>query len=64
VGPSERFVRLFTVEVTSDQALGKCYPFIKPIHRIKNLLIVKWLLNTVSYFIITVILSELCKPLF
>jgi hypothetical protein len=41
VGTSERFVRLFTIEVTLDQALGKWYHFIKPIRRIKNLLTVK-----------------------
>jgi hypothetical protein len=41
VGPSERDVRLFTIEVASDLTLGNWYHFIKPIHRIKNLLTVK-----------------------
>jgi hypothetical protein len=41
VGPSESVVCLFTVEVTLDQTLGNWYQFIKPIHRIKNLLTVK-----------------------
>jgi hypothetical protein len=48
VGPSERVVRLFTIEVTLDQTLGNWYHFIKPIHRIKNLLTAKKLLNVVS----------------
>jgi hypothetical protein len=38
VDPSERVVRLFTIEVTLDQTLENWYHFIKPIHRIKNLL--------------------------
>jgi hypothetical protein len=63
VGRSECVVHLFTTEVTSDQALGNWYHFIKPIHCIKNLLTVKWLLNVVFYFII-ISLSGLCKPLF
>jgi hypothetical protein len=41
VGPSEPVVRLFTTEVTLDQTMGNWYHFIKPIHRIKNLLTVK-----------------------
>jgi hypothetical protein len=41
VGPSERVVRLFTIEVILDQTLKNWYHFIKPIHRIKNLQIVK-----------------------
>jgi hypothetical protein len=41
VGPSEHVVRLFTVEVTLDHTLGNWYQFIKPIHRIKNLQILK-----------------------
>jgi hypothetical protein len=41
VGPSDRDVRFFTIEVTLDQTLGNWYHFIKPIHRIKNLLTVK-----------------------
>jgi hypothetical protein len=36
----------------------------KPIHRIKNFLTLKWLLNSLSYFIVTILLSGLCKPLF
>jgi hypothetical protein len=30
VGPSKHVVRLFMIEVTSDQTLGKWYHFIKP----------------------------------
>jgi hypothetical protein len=41
VGPSEDGVCLFTIEVTLDQTL------VEPIHRIKNLLTVKQLLNVV-----------------
>jgi hypothetical protein len=41
VGPSERVVRLFTTEVILGRTLGNWYHFIKPIHRIKNLLTVK-----------------------
>jgi hypothetical protein len=41
VGTSERVVRLFTIEVTLDKTLGNWYPFIKSIHRIRNLLTVK-----------------------
>jgi hypothetical protein len=52
VGPSEHVVHLFTIEVTLDQTLGNWYHFIKPIHRNKNLLIVKYLINVVSCFII------------
>jgi hypothetical protein len=60
--PPERVVRFFTTQVTLDQTLGNWYHFIKPIHRIKNLLAVNQLLNAVSYFIF-VFLSGLCKPL-
>jgi hypothetical protein len=52
VGLSECAIRLFTIEATLDQILGNRCHFFKPIHRIKNLLTVKWLLNVVSYFII------------
>jgi hypothetical protein len=41
LGLSERVVRLFTIEATSDQTLGNWYHFIKAIHRIKDLLTVK-----------------------
>jgi hypothetical protein len=41
VDPTERVVRLFTIEVTLDLTLGNWYHFIKPIHCIKNLLTVK-----------------------
>jgi hypothetical protein len=41
LGPSDRVVLLFTKEVTLYETLGNCYHFIKPIHRIKNLLSVK-----------------------
>jgi hypothetical protein len=51
MGLSDRVVGLFTIEVTSHQTLGNWYHFIKPIHRIKNLLTVKYLLNAMSYFI-------------
>jgi hypothetical protein len=44
-GPSERGVLLFTIEVTLNQTLGNWYHFMKPIHRIKHLLTVKWLLK-------------------
>jgi hypothetical protein len=64
VGTSERVVRLCTIEVTLDYTVGNWYHFIKPIHRIKNLLTVKQLLNVVSYFIVIIFLSGLCKPLF
>jgi hypothetical protein len=40
VGPQERVVRLFTIEVTLERTLWNWYHFIKPIHRIKNLLTV------------------------
>jgi hypothetical protein len=40
VGPSECVLRLFAIEVTSDQIVVNWYPFIKPSHRIKNLLTV------------------------
>jgi hypothetical protein len=60
VGPSERVVRLFTIEVTLDQILGNWCHFIKPIHRIT----VKELLNVVSYFVVIIILRGLCKPPF
>jgi hypothetical protein len=63
VGPSMRVVRLVKIEVTLDQALGNWYHF-KPIHRIKHLLTVKYLLNAVSYFIVIIFLSGLCKPIF
>jgi hypothetical protein len=43
--------------------LGNSYRFIKPIQRISNLLAVKQLLNMVSYFIVLLFLSELCKSL-
>jgi hypothetical protein len=39
-GPFKSVVRLFTIEVTSGQKLGNWHHFIKPIHRIKNLLTV------------------------
>jgi hypothetical protein len=64
VRPSERPVRLFTFEESLDQTLGNWYHFIKRIHRIKNLLTVKQLLNVVSYSIVIIFLSGLCKPLF
>jgi hypothetical protein len=41
VGPSERVVRLFTIEVTLDQTLGNWHHFITPIQHIINLLTVK-----------------------
>jgi hypothetical protein len=41
VGPSGRTVLLFTIEVTADETLGNWYHYIKPIHRIKNLLTLK-----------------------
>jgi hypothetical protein len=41
VSPSGRVVRLFRIEVTLDQILGNWFHFIKPTHRIKNLLTVK-----------------------
>jgi hypothetical protein len=41
VGPSERVLRLFTIEVTLDQTLGNWCHLIKPILRIKDLLTVK-----------------------
>jgi hypothetical protein len=40
-GPSERVLRLFTIEVNTDQTLGNWYHFMKPVRRIKNLLTVK-----------------------
>jgi hypothetical protein len=64
VGPSDRVVRLFMIEITLDQTQGNWYHFIKPSHRIKDLLTVKWLLNVVSYFIVIIFLGGLCKPLF
>jgi hypothetical protein len=48
VGSSDRVIRLFTIEVTLDQALGNWCHFIKPVTRIKNLLTVKQLLNVVK----------------
>jgi hypothetical protein len=41
VGPSERVVHLFTIEMASDYILRNWYHFIKPNHRVKNLLAVK-----------------------
>jgi hypothetical protein len=41
MGPSERVFRLFMTEVTLDRTLENWYHFIKPMHRIKNLLTVK-----------------------
>jgi hypothetical protein len=64
VGPSKHNVRLFMTEVTLDQILGKWYHLIKPTYCIKNFLTVKQLLNVLSYFIVTVFLSGLCKLLF
>jgi hypothetical protein len=43
VGPSNRIVRLFMIEVTLDQTLGNWYHFIKPIRRVNYLLIVNLL---------------------
>jgi hypothetical protein len=37
MGPSERSVHLFTIEMTLDQTLGNWHHF-KPIHPIKNIL--------------------------
>jgi hypothetical protein len=37
----DRVVHLLKIEVTLDQTLGNWYHFMKPIHRIKNLLTVK-----------------------
>jgi hypothetical protein len=61
-GPSESVVRLFTTEVTLDYTLGNWYHFIKAIQHIKNLLTLKQLLNVVSYFIVTIFIRVLCKP--
>jgi hypothetical protein len=41
MGPSERVVRLFTIEMALDQTLGNWYHFFKPTHRINNLLTVR-----------------------
>jgi hypothetical protein len=38
MGHSERIFHLFPIEVTLDQTMINWYHFIKPIHRIKNLL--------------------------
>jgi hypothetical protein len=35
-GPLEHVVRLFTIEVTLGQTLGKWYHFIEPNHRIEE----------------------------
>jgi hypothetical protein len=43
VGTSNRIIRLFVIEVALDQILGNWYHFIKPTHRINNLLIVNLL---------------------
>jgi hypothetical protein len=43
--------RLFTIEATLDETFGNWYHFIKPTHRIRNLLTVKQLLNAVSYYL-------------
>jgi hypothetical protein len=43
VGPFVGVVRLFATEVTLHQTVANWYHFIKPIHRIKNLLTVKQL---------------------
>jgi hypothetical protein len=48
----------------SDKTLGKWHHFFKLTHRIKNLLTVKQLLNSLSYFIVIVFPSGSCKPLF
>jgi hypothetical protein len=57
VKPSERVFGLFTIEANLDQTLGNVYYFMKPIHRIKNLLTVKQLLDAVSCFIVIIFLS-------
>jgi hypothetical protein len=59
VGPSESVSRLLTTDFRPD--IGNWYHFIKIIHRIKN---VKQLLQVVSYFVVIIYLSGLCKPLF
>jgi hypothetical protein len=41
LGPTARVLRLFVIEVALDQTLGNWYHFIKPIRRVKNLIIVK-----------------------
>jgi hypothetical protein len=45
--------------VTLDETLGNWSHFLKPVHRIKNSLTVKQLLNSVSYFIVINFLSGL-----
>jgi hypothetical protein len=64
MGSSERIIRLLSPEVSLDQIMGNWYHFFKPIHRIKNLLTVKEMLNVVPYFIAIIFLKGLCKPLF
>jgi hypothetical protein len=56
VGHSMCTVRLFTIEVTVEQALGNWYHFIKPIHSLKNFLKVKQLL---IWYLILLLLSFL-----
>jgi hypothetical protein len=64
VGLSEHVVLLLMIEVILDQILVNWYLFMKPIHRIKNLLTVKQLLNVGSCFNVIIILSGLCELLF
>jgi hypothetical protein len=61
VGNSNRIVRLFVVAMTLDQILGNWYRFIKPAHRIKNLVIV----NLLWYLILLLLFSLFgLQPLF
>jgi hypothetical protein len=64
MGPSKQVICLFMMEVTLDQTLGNWYHFIKPTNRIKDLQTMKQLLNAVSYFIVIIFPSGLCKRLF
>jgi hypothetical protein len=54
VRPFERVVRLFMTEVTLNRTLGNLYDFMKPTHRFKDLLTMKWLQSVVFYFIVII----------
>jgi hypothetical protein len=57
--PADSVVHLVTTEVSSDQAVGNRFQFIRPIHHIKDVLLVNELLNLVACFIV-VFLSVHC----
>jgi hypothetical protein len=63
-GPLWALVRYLRFKWHLDQTLGNWYLFVEPIHLIKNLLTVKYLLNVVTYFIVIIFRSVPCESLF